>query len=192
MKFEHQINPVNPFLMGEKIYLRPVCKDDLRSLQRWANDPETRKIIGEVMPTGAVETEKWFEDLIDDESRVWFMVVLRENNKIIGETGLMRMSHPWRATDLTMIIGEEDERGKGYGSEAINLLLDFAFGSLNFHRVAIGVVGFNENAIKFYERVGFKKEGVQRDGYFYNHQYYDFVMMSILDREYRELHGIQV
>ncbi len=191
MKFEHQINPVNPFLMGEKIYLRPVCKDDLDCLQRWANDPETRKLIGEVMPTGVVETEKWFEELIDDESRVWFVIVLRENNKIIGETGLLRMSHPWRATDLTMIIGEEDERGKGYGSEAINLLLDFAFGSLNFHRIAIGVVGFNENAIKFYERVGFKKEGVQREGYFYNHQYYDFVMLSILAREYRAMHGIQ-
>lgn len=191
MKFEHQINPVNPFLMGERIYLRPVCKGDLDSLQRWANDPETRKLIGEVMPTGAVETEKWFEDLIDDESRVWFIIVLRENNKIIGETGLLRMSHPWRATDLTMIIGEEDERGKGYGSEAINLLLDFAFGSLNFHRISIGVVGFNEKAINFYEQVGFKKEGVQREGYFYNHKYYDFVMMSIMDREYREMRGIQ-
>jgi RimJ/RimL family protein N-acetyltransferase len=54
--------------------------------------------------------------------------------------------------------------------------------------VAIGVVGFNEKAIHFWEKVGFKKEGIQRDGYYYNHKYHDFVMMSILEDEFRELH----
>ncbi|MCG2821153.1 MAG: GNAT family N-acetyltransferase [Candidatus Atribacteria bacterium] len=86
-------------------------------------------------------------------------------------------------------MGEKDAWGKGYGTEAILLLIDYAFRRLNFHRVAIGVVGFNEKAIRFWEKVGFKKEGIQRDGYSYNHKYYDFVMMSILEDEFRELHG---
>ena len=88
---------------------------------------------------------------------------------------------------MTIIIGEKEEWGKGYGSEAINLMLDYAFGYLNFHRVSIGVVGFNERAIRFYETVGFKREGIQRDGYYYNHEYHDFVMMSLLDDEFRSL-----
>lgn len=65
-------------------------------------------------------------------------------------------------------------------------MLDYAFGYLNFHRIAIGVVGFNESALRFYEKVGFKREGIQRDGYFYNHQYHDFVMMSLLDTEFEK------
>ena len=76
--------------------------------------------------------------------------------------------------------------GKAYGNEVMELLLDYGFGYLNFHRVAIGVVGTNERALRFYERIGFKREGIQRDGYYYAHEYQDFVMMSLLEDEYRE------
>ncbi|MBU2439364.1 GNAT family N-acetyltransferase [bacterium] len=117
------------------------------------------------------------------------VIVIKENDRLIGEAGLLRMFHAWRTTDISIIIGEKDAWGKGYGTEAILLLIDYAFRRLNFHRVAIGVVGFNEKAIRFWEKVGFKKEGIQRDGYSYNHKYYDFVMMSILEDEFRELHG---
>ena len=53
------------------------------------------------------------------------------------------------------------------------------------HQNPIGVVGFNDQAIQFWEKVGFKKEGVQRDGYYHDGKYYDFIMMSILEEEYR-------
>ena len=115
--------------------------------------------------------------------------MLKEDDRVIGETGLLRMFHAWHTTDISIIIGEKDTWGKGYGTEAILLLLDYAFRCLNFHRVAIGVVGFNERGIRFWEKIGFKKEGIQKDGYYYNHKYHDFFMMSILEDEYRELHG---
>ncbi len=70
--------------------------------------------------------------------------------------------------------------------EAAKLMLDYAFGHQNFHRVAIGVVGFNTKALNFYERLGFQLEGVQRDGYYYEHRYHDFVMMSMLEEEFRK------
>ena len=123
------------------------------------------------------------------ESRLWFMITLKESGAVIGQGGLLRMFPAWRTTDLTVIIGEADGRGKGYGTEAIRLLLDHAFGRLNFHRVAVGVVGFNERALRFYEKVGFKREGAQRDGYYCEQAYHDFVMMSILEGEYRERVG---
>ena len=64
-------------------------------------------------------------------------------------------------------------------------MLNYAFGDLNFHRVAIGVVGFNTSALKFYERLGFQREGVQQEGYYYAHRYHDFVMMRLLEHEFR-------
>ncbi len=172
------------FLIGDRVYLRPVEHDDLVHIRKWANNPEIRRLTGEVTPMTPAGAERFFEKVQNDEDRVWFVIVLKENDAPIGEAGLLRMFPAWRTTDLSIIIGEKDAWGKGYGTEAIRLLLDYAFGYLNFHRVSIGVVGFNERALRFYEKIGFKQEGIQRDGYFYDHAYSDFVMMSILEDEF--------
>ena len=176
------------FLIGENIYLKPTERTDLEHFQKWTNDSEVRKLIGEVTPMNEKDLDAYYERLTQDKSRIWFTIVLKKDNRIIGETGLLRMFHLWRNTDLSIILGEKDTWGKGYGTEAIMLLLDYAFGYLNFHRVSIGVVGFNNKALKFYEKIGFKKEGIQRDGYYYDHKYHDFVMMSILENEFRALY----
>jgi diamine N-acetyltransferase len=180
---EPQLNTA--FLEGEKVVLRPFEKEDLVHVRKWTNDPEVRPLIGEVMPMNQASAEAWFEKAKNDPDRVWFVIVIKDSGQVIGETGLLRMFHAWRTTDLTIIIGEKSAWGKGYGKEAIKLLMDYAFGSLNFHRIAIGVVSTNERALRFYERAGFRKEGVQRDGYYYDHKYHDFVMMSILEDEFR-------
>jgi len=179
----------NAFLMGERIYLRPVEKSDLALIRKWANDPELRCLTGETTPMTQAGAEEYFERLNHDPNRVWFMVVVKETGRVIGETGLLRMFYAWRTTDLSIILGEKDAHGQGYGAEAIRLLLDYAFGYLNFHRVAIGVVGFNESALRFYEKIGFKREGIQRDGYYYNRRYSDFVMMSLLETEFQPVSG---
>jgi diamine N-acetyltransferase len=176
------------FLVGKRVYLRPLDRDDLILIRKWANDPELRRLTGEVKPMTPAGADAFFEKVNNQDDRIWFIVALKEGDTPIGEAGLLRMFPAWRTTDLSIIIGEADARGKGYGSEAIALLLDYAFGYLNFHRVAIGVVDFNTDALGFYEKAGFRKEGVQRDGYYHNHSYHDFVMMSILEDEYRTLH----
>jgi len=180
--------PQPVFLCGKQVYLRAIEKDDLPLLQVWVNDQEIRGLCGDVLPVNYIDQEKYLERIQADQNRVWFVIVLKENNQVIGECGLLRMFHFWRTTDLSMIIGDKSAWGKGYGTEAMNLLLDYAFGYLNFHRVALGVVASNERAIRFYEKAGFREEGVQRDGYYYNHKYQDFMMMSLLEEEYRELH----
>lgn len=176
------------YLSGARVYLRPVGRDDSATIRRWVNDPRLRGLIGETRPLTEAAAEAYNTKLQTDESRVWFMIVLRENDRAIGECGLLRMFPAWRTTDLSIIIGEPDAWGQGYGGEAIVLLLDYAFGFLNMHRIAIGVVGFNQRAQRFYERVGFRREGIQRDGYYYDHEYHDFVMMSILEAEFRALY----
>jgi RimJ/RimL family protein N-acetyltransferase len=175
----------NAFLIGQDVYLRPLESGDLPLIRQWANDPEVRAQTGEVMPMSEAGASEFFERVRTERDRVWFAVLLKESDQMIGEAGLLRMFHAWRTTDLTIIIGDRSAWGRGYGTQAIHLLLDYAFGYLNFHRVAVGVVGFNERALHFYETVGFRREGVERDGYFHDHRYHDFVMMSILEDEYR-------
>jgi len=177
----------NAFLVGERVILRPVEPQDAALMHRWMNDPEIRCLTGEVTPSTLPDVEDYINKLRSSPDRVWFIIVVKETGRAIGETGLLRMFHPWRNTDLSIILGEKDAWGHGYGMEAMDLILDYAFGSLNFHRVSIGVVGFNENALRFYRKIGFKQEGILRDGYYYNHRFSDFVMMSILEDEYRDI-----
>jgi len=188
MTFDEKSKIKSGFLIGKRVYLRALEKEDLICIQKWSNDPEIRKLTGEVASMGQADADKFLERVYNDNTREWFVIIIKENEQLIGEAGLLRMFHAWRTTDISIIIGEKNAWGKGYGTESILLLLDYAFRRLNFHRVAIGVVGFNEKAIRFWEKIGFKKEGIQRDGYYYKHKYHDFVMMSILEDEFRELH----
>lgn len=175
-------------LIGERIFLRPFSRDDLPYIRKWSKDAELRRLIGEVAPMSQADTEKWYKELLANRDRVWFAIVLKKGDRVIGEAGLLRMFRPWRNTDMTIIIGEKDEWGKGYGTEAGHLLLHYAFRQLGFHRISVGVVGFNKRALKFWESLGFKKEGVERDEYYYDNKYSDGIMMSILEDEYRALH----
>lgn len=171
-------------LIGERVYLRPFGREDLAHIRKWYDDPEIRKMTGEVAPMSRAEAERFLKKIKVDKDRIWFAIVLKDGDRVIGEAGLLRMFKPWRCTDMTVIIGEKDMWGRGYGTEAGRLLLDHAFTRLRFHRISIGVVALNKRAMAFWKGLGFKKEGVQRDGYFCDGKFSDFVMMSILEDEY--------
>ena len=173
-------------LVGERVILRPFGKKDLPHIQRWSADAELRRLTGMVAPYSHAEAERFYRELRVNENQVWFVIILKKGKRVIGEAGLLRVFRPWRCTDMTIIIGEKDEWGKGYGKEAGRLLLSYAFEHLGLHRVSIGVVGFNKNALRFWKSLGFKKEGVWRDGYFCDNKYSDFIMMSILENEFRK------
>ena len=100
------------FLTGSQVYLRPLEKDDLQQLYIWFNDPEIRGLTGEVLPTSQTGVEEYLAKLQSDTSRVWFGIVLQENDQLIGEAGLIRMFPAWRTTDLSIIIAEKTARGK--------------------------------------------------------------------------------
>jgi RimJ/RimL family protein N-acetyltransferase len=178
--------PAGPrFIIGDRLTLRRVERGDLPHIRRWLDDPELRRQIGARSPLSPADAEAWFERVSSDPTRAWYAIVADDGDRVIGEAGLLRMDPGWRTTDMTVIVGEPDARGKGYGTEAGRLLLDFAFQYMGFHRVSVGVVGFHEDAIRFWERLGFRREGVQRDGYCLDGHFHDFVMMSILEHEWR-------
>ncbi len=177
------------FIMGQGITLRRLEAGDLTHIRRWLDDPELRTLIGATAPMTEEDAARWFARVDSDPSRAWFVVVADEDDRVVGEAGLLRLVPEWRTTDMTVIIGERADRGKGFGSEAGRLVLDFAFNYLGLHRVAIGVVGFNHAALSFWRKLGFRDEGLQRDGYFHDGAFHDFVMMSILEDDWRERHA---
>jgi diamine N-acetyltransferase len=176
------------FIIGERLSLRRIEERDLEHVRRWMDDEEFRTLIGANSPMTESDAEEWFRRISREDSRAWYVIVLDEGDRVIGEAGLLRMFPPWRTTDMSIVIGEPGERGKGYGSEVGRLLLDYAFNYVGMHRVAIGVVGFNDGALRFWKRLGFQEEGVQKDGYLHDGRFHDFVMMSMLEDDWRARH----
>lgn len=173
------------FLQSERIALRAIRKDDIQKLSELMSDREIGILSGEVYPM----TEKGFEDLYqscqETDNRIWFVIEDKETGKIIGETGFLRIFNPWRTCDYSLIIWDREYWNRGYGKETAKLMLEYGFNNLNMHRLAIGVVGFNIRGLKFWESIGFEKEGIQKDGYYCNGQYSDFIMMYLLEDKYR-------
>ena len=131
------------------------------------------------------DVEGYLTDIVTDRSRVDFLIFSNESDKILGEVVISDILRNNRNAGMRIAINRKDDFGQGYGSEAMILALHYGFGMLNLHRIELEVLAFNERAIHVYEKLGFKREGVRRDGYFYNHQYYDAVTMSMLEDEFR-------
>ena len=168
-------------IIGKKVILRPLRDEDAPFFAHWYNDPEVMFECGFHEPTTLEAELEYIRKTHQDAE--WYAVT-DTSEKLVGITGLLRMWPHWHCTDMSIIIPDPADQGKGYGAEAVRLMLDRAFNHHGFNRVAIGVVGLNTPALAFYERIGFKKEGIQEQGYFHNGEFSDFIMMRILKCEY--------
>jgi RimJ/RimL family protein N-acetyltransferase len=172
--------------MGRTVTLRPFSEHDLPLMQQWFQDPELREMTGQISAYTPTQAKQWYRELSADPDRLWFIIITKKGNRVIGEAGLLRMVTSWKCTDMGIIIGEKNAWRQGYGTDTGRVLLKYVFDILRFHRIGIGVVGFHVAALRFWEQLGFKNEGVWRDGYYCDNQYSDFIMMSILEEEYRQ------
>jgi RimJ/RimL family protein N-acetyltransferase len=168
---------------GKNVILRRPIESDAAFFARWYNEPEIMAECGFTEGTTVEQELAAIARCKESKDRDWYTIT-DKTGRVLGETGLLRMFPEWFCTDLTLIIPDPNDQGRGYGTEAIELMFDLAFNRWKFNRISIGVVGFNMPALKFYEKVGFKKEGIQEQGYFYNGEFSDFVMMRILKSEY--------
>ena len=174
-------------LVGEHIYLSPVCVEDVEKYTKWMNDFETTDYVGQSTRIYTIENEKKFlENCSEKENDVTLGIVKLDNDELIGNCGLKEISAVNRTATLGIFIGEKEERNKGYGVEAIKLLLDYGFNYLNLHEINLEVYAFNKRAIKCYEKVGFKEYGRRRESSYLNGTYYDIINMDILKSEFKE------
>ena len=172
-------------IRGKRIVLREQREEDAPYFAYWFSQPRVMFQCGFEKPTDIEEEKRIISVSHKSEDSVWFTITDPEGN-IIGETGLLRMFPAWRQTDLTIIIPDPAAQRKGYGTEAIRIMLDVAFHEYAMHRVSIGVVGLNTDALAFYRKIGFKQEGILEEAYYYNGEYSDFIMMRILSREWEK------
>ena len=171
-------------IRGKRIILREQREEDAPFFAHWFSQPRVMFQCGFEKPVTEEEMKTCITVNHRSEDSDWFTITDLDGN-ILGETGLLRMFPAWHQTDLTIIIPDPEMQHKGYGTEAICIMLDMAFREYRMHRVSIGVVGLNTDALKFYEKVGFRREGILEEAYYWNDEYSDFIMMRILSHEWK-------
>lgn len=170
-------------LTGERIYLSPMNVDDAETYARWLSDPAVTDGLGSTAKLiGSVGERKWIES---NQSDYQLAIIRKEDDKLLGNCGINEYNPMRRTAEVGLFIGDAENRGKGYGTETLKLLVKFCFDQLNLVNVMLKVFSFNEQAIACYEKVGFKKIGVRRKAYFINGEYCDEVYMDILKDEQR-------
>ncbi|PWW37119.1 MULTISPECIES: GNAT family N-acetyltransferase [Paenibacillus] len=175
-------------LETKRIYLRPFESTDVDTYFPGLFDAEMRRLTGTQNSFTRPQVERYIENAAQDDSRLMLLIALQENDQVIGEIALMDMHTKNRSAHIRIAIDQIDHQGKGYGSEALLLMLDYGFGICNLHRIELEVYAFNQRAIRTYEKLGFQREGVRRDALYYNHQYHDAIQMSMLENEFLERH----
>lgn len=178
-----QYEPIK-FLEGRRIYLRPIEDEDLDLFYSTLWDKEGRKLTGTQTVFSRSGVQKWFENISADNSRIDLIICLQENNQPIGELAMLHINHQNRNAIVRISLFNREFWGNGYGTEAMSQLLNFGFEILNLHRVGLDVYSFNKRAIKAYEKLGFKREGVIRDEIFYDGEYHDSIIMGVLKSEF--------
>lgn len=160
-----------------QINLRALKKSDSNLILNWMKNEKLRYLIGTVYPITELEHENWFQNRMLEKDNRMFVIDL-DNKKSIGIVGFKNLDWVNRNSELFIYIGDEEYWGKGYGTQALELIIKFAFNNLNLHMLYLEAFSYNKNATKTYERLGFKQDGILRQSKFQDGKYYDKIIMS--------------
>ena len=172
-------------LIGERIYLSPRSTEDAEKFTEWMNDVEVTDYTGRSGAIMSLEGEKKYLQE-DSNPEATFSIITLNEDKLLGSVGLEKIDRQNRTATLGIFIGDTDYRSKGYGTEAIRLVLDYGFDYMNLHSIKLDLMSFNERAFKCYKKCGFKEAGRIRENKFINGKYYDIITMDILENEFTE------
>ncbi|MGO4900963.1 GNAT family N-acetyltransferase [Bacillus sp. GM2] len=171
---------------SSKVRLRKVTVEDAELYHIWRNDIEVMRNTNPFLDIYSIEATRDFIEqvILGSNTAKSYMILERVNEKPIGITSLINIDHKNRNAECIIDIGEKDFWGKGYGREALTLLLNYAFLEMNLHRVYLRVFSFNKKAIRLYEKLGFSHEGISREALFREGVWHDIVHMGQLQSEY--------
>ena len=179
-------------LPGRLIVLRRHRPENLRAFARWYSDPEIARLTRyQQSPLSHDEVQRFFYSRIMGSDFLAMAIHVRETDRLIGTCAFSQLDGDNGSTLYHITIGEPDAWGKGYGTEATELMLAHAFTRLALHRVGLTVFEFNARAIKAYEKCGFVEEGRARQAILREGRFWDEIHMSVLLDEWEARNRIR-
>lgn len=170
-----------------RIYLRLMTREDTDNIIKWRNRDEVRsQFIYQKLFTKESH-EKWIETMVETGKVVQMIIVLCDGDRPIGSVYVRDIDMEHKKAEYGVFIGETDCLGKGYGTEAAELMREYAFEFLGLHKLMLRVYADNERAIKSYKKAGFVKEAYLKDDVFVQGKYRDIVLMAVFNEEDKEV-----
>ncbi|PGT83896.1 GNAT family N-acetyltransferase [Bacillus sp. AFS040349] len=168
---------------GEKLKLALPLEEDFETMEKWGEDAEyLRNVDTEIaLPKNK---EQLAEEGKSSHTEIFFTLKTIQDNKLIGLICIHSIEWNNRTGLLAIGIGDSTNRGQGYGTEALRLILRYAFHEANLDRVGLEVIEYNIGGLKAYERVGFQLEGRKRSAVYRDGKRYDVLVMGILRNEW--------
>jgi RimJ/RimL family protein N-acetyltransferase len=182
---------MDDLFQGRLVRLKAVEPESMaEAFSRWSQDTEYwRLMAGEpAQPMAVKSTRAWLEDELyqDPPAFIMFAIHSLEDDRLIGEIGFEDDDLPAGETFLSVGIGEREYWGKGYGTDALMVILRYAFTELNLERVSLTVSEYNPRAIQSYRKAGFVEEGRLRGSERRGGRRYDTVYMGLLRAEWED------
>ncbi|MEK4091510.1 MULTISPECIES: GNAT family N-acetyltransferase [unclassified Viridibacillus] len=175
------------YLENERIYLRNLQVSDAPIMLENTTDEEIRYMTGTKPNFTLNQIKAHINNVNNDSSRYDFAICLKNNDQMIGELSIFEIDEENNKAGFRISMSSIELTGKGYGTEAIIIVLRFVFEELKLNRLQLEVFSHNLRGIRVYEKVGFVKEGVLRESLYYNGTYSDEVIMAILRKDYENL-----
>jgi RimJ/RimL family protein N-acetyltransferase len=184
---------MNDILKGKLVHLAAMDPEDVsKHFSAWDRDSEYKRLLDLDAPRlhSAKAVKEWLEKELGKmgDSMYWFSIRSAADNQLLGDINLDVVNWNMRDSFVGLGIGPRDFWGKGYGTEAMNLILQYAFTEINLHRVTLTVFEYNPRAIRSYEKAGFRYEGRQREAILREGKRWDILFMSVLREEWRQHH----
>jgi len=175
-----------PIIRGERVWLRAPEREDIGLFVRWFNDAETTHFLASRAPMSVAAEERWFERMLERSGKgeFVFVICLLDGDRPIGTIGLHDIDHVNGNAEFGIAIGEKELWGRGYGTDALNAIVDFGFGELRLHRIALECYAYNPRGRRSYEKAGFTLEGTLRGAHYRNGEHHDIFLMSLLRDEW--------
>lgn len=172
--------PGEVFLEGSEVELRTVEKEDKEFLRDGVNHPEVRKHMGNSRPQNMESEEEFFEHLT--ETQDIYLVICRKGEPM-GIVSLEEEEKPSNIADIGIWLHPE-YHSEGYGTEAIELIIEHGFKQLNYHKLYARAHGDNEASQRIWEKHGFEKEGELRQHVLVEGEHRDVLYYGLLRGEY--------
>jgi RimJ/RimL family protein N-acetyltransferase len=176
---------------GKLTRLRPMEPEDAEKYYLWINDPEVKEYLGRRYFMSKEAEKTWLQDRTKKEQAYDNLnfAIETQDGRHIGSLGVHQTTPEERKATLGIMIGDKEFWDRGYGADALTAMLRFAFDEMNMHRVEPAVDEHKSHGIACYRKVGFVEEGRLRESRFSRGRYWDTIVMSILEDEFRARHG---
>lgn len=175
-----------PILNGEQIFLRRLTEDDAtQEYANWMNDPDINQYLESKYYTHTIESTKDFLRSVTNDRNYQFGIFDKETSKHIGNIKLGGINVHDKSADIGFLIGEKSYWGRGIASEAIKLVTDFAFNTLNLHKVWGGAYAPNIGSMKAFLKNGFAREGVRVKQHYFNGQFIDGYLYGKINENWK-------